>query len=131
MKTTNYRPLTYLACPYSHQDDAVRAFRFRAATLAAAWWMKMYPRSNVFSPITHSAPLHDIACMRGDWSFWKRIDTEYLRVSRRLVVLTLFGWEQSVGVQAEIKLAKKMKIPIRYLAPEQCGIYNLPVTFRP
>lgn len=123
MKTTDYRPLTYLACPYSHKSSTVRAFRFRAATQAAAWWMEKYPRSNVFSPITHSAPLHDIAGMRGDWSFWKRIDTEYLRVSRRLVVLKIPGWEESVGVQAEIRLAKQMDIPIVYLDPTECEIY--------
>lgn len=60
--------------------------------------------------------------MRGDWLFWRRVDTEYLRVSRKLVVLMLPGWEVSVGVQAEIKLAKSMDLPIVYLDPTECEI---------
>ncbi len=71
---------------------------------------------NVFSPIGHSHPLHEIG-MKGDWSFWKRVDTQYLRLSNRMVVLTLPGWEESVGVQAEIKIAKKLKLQVCYMDP--------------
>jgi hypothetical protein len=28
---------------------------------------------NVFSPITHSHPLHKLG-LKGDWEFWKKID---------------------------------------------------------
>jgi len=111
----NYRPLTYLACPYSHPNPETREQRFKLCTLAAAQYMRMHPRANVFSPITHSHPLHDIAGMAGNWKFWKRVDTQYLRISRRLVVLMIPGWRESVGVQAEIKIARKLKLPISYV----------------
>jgi hypothetical protein len=114
-----YQPLTYLACPYSHPDKKVRRRRFVLVTQAAAWWMKAHPRSNVFSPLTHSHPLHEIAGMDGSWQFWKRIDTQYLRLCSRMVVLTLDGWKESVGVQAEIKIAKRLNIPITYLTIDE------------
>lgn len=117
MKPVAYRPLTYLAGPYSHEYDEVKNFRYECLTKAAAWLMTSNPSWNVFSPITSSHPLHVIGNMRGDWKFWKRIDTQYLRLSRRMVVLTLPGWDTSVGVTAELKIAKKLKIKVLYCEP--------------
>lgn len=119
--------LTYLASPYSvvrgfgnipcgfalHSDNEIKHQRFLSATQAAANLMNIYS-FNVFSPIVHSHPLHIHAKMRGDWEFWKKIDTEYLKMSRRIVVLCDDGWEVSVGVQAELKIARRLKIPVYY-----------------
>jgi hypothetical protein len=124
MKAAVYRPLTYLACPYSHPKKGVREGRFQLCTLAAAWWMKRFPRSNVFSPITHSHPLHAIAGMDGTWQFWKRVDEQYLRLCKRIVVLTIPGWKESIGVQAEIKIAKRLNIPITYLKIEHGKLHS-------
>lgn len=110
------RPLTYLACPYSSPDDSVRRQRFEQVTKAAAWLIKTHGL-NVFSPITHSHPLHELGALDGSWDFWKRIDTEFLDCSCRMIVLALPGWRDSVGVQAEIKIAQEQKIPVVYLAP--------------
>jgi len=112
-----YRPLTYLANPYSHKTAKVRKYRFIAARNATKYLMES-EGLNVFSPIVHSHPLHE-AGMRGDWDFWRRVDIEYLRLSEKVVVLMLDGWLESVGVQAEIKLAKEMGIPIEYLDPKR------------
>jgi hypothetical protein len=111
-----YRPLTYLACPYTADTAKLRRERFAAAIKAAKYLMES-EGLNVFSPITHSHPLHEIG-MRGDWEFWKRIDTEYLRLSEKVVVLMMPGWVESAGVTAEIKLATSMGIPVEYLSPK-------------
>ena len=97
------RPLTYLASPYSHPEEVVRERRFRMVTDAAAWLIEN-KGWNVFSPITHSHPLADLGGLKGDWEVWKQIDTEYLGVSQRMVVLQLDGWNKSTGVLAEIKI---------------------------
>jgi hypothetical protein len=116
------KPLTYLALPYTYKDKdpqvskAIQEIRFLQSTKAAAWLMNKYDW-NVFAPITHSHPLHVHANMRGDWEFWKRVDTEYLQVSCRIIVLGLDGWRKSVGVQAEIKIAKEFGIPRYFLEP--------------
>lgn len=111
------RLLTYIACPYSHERSDIRQFRFDTVTRATRHLMEE-KRWNVFSPITHSHPLHEIG-MAGDWNFWKKIDTQYLQLSCRLVVLAIPGWETSVGVQAEIKIAHRMGIKV-FLLP--CGV---------
>jgi hypothetical protein len=70
---------------------------------------------NVFSPITHSHPLHVRGDMRGDWAYWEGIDREYLSVSRELIVLLIDGWQTSTGVTSERDIARQMGIPVRFL----------------
>jgi nucleoside 2-deoxyribosyltransferase len=107
--------MIYLARPYSHHDPAVREQRFRAACRAAvallhAGWV-------VFSPIAHSHPLAQHG-LPGNWQFWERYDRAFLERCDEVVVLMLDGWEESIGVQAEIRIARELGKPVRYLAPE-------------
>lgn len=114
------RPLTYLACPYTYksedkaQADSIRRWRAEQATKAACWLING-KGWNVMSPITHSHPMHETGACEGDWNFWKKIDREYLSCSCRLVVIMIEGWRESVGVQAETKIAEEMGIPVVYL----------------
>lgn len=116
------KPLTYLTVPYSYTHEnkefveKIKRVRYETATRAAAWLMNTYSW-NVFSPITHSHPLHAIAGMRGDWEFWKKVDTEYIECSCRLVNLVIPGWRESIGVTAENEIAKRLGIPVLYLHP--------------
>ncbi len=116
--------LTYLAGPYSHPSPSVSVGRYTELTKATAWLMNE-KGWNVFSPITHSHPLHIVAKMRGDWAFWKRVDTQYVKLSKRLVVLTLPGWENSIGVTAEVKIARKLDLPIFYMTKVENDNYTL------
>lgn len=111
---TRVRPLVYLACPYSHPSEKMKDIRFTQVTRACAWLMREY-NWNVFSPITHSHPLHAIAGLRGDWTFWKKIDTEFIELSHTLVVFCIPGWRVSTGVQEEIIIAKRLNTPVKYL----------------
>jgi hypothetical protein len=124
--TVPKKPLTYLASPYSHPSPEMMHTRFELVTKAAAWLI-LYMKWNVFCPITHSHPLATLGELRGDWPFWKKIDTEYLSVSERLVVLELDGWRTSTGVQAEIEIARKNGIEIHYMRPNasHSGRYDL------
>lgn len=115
------KPLTYLACPYSHSDPAVRQDRYHAANEATAALIRAY-KWNVFSPITHSHPLALLG-LDGDWGYWERIDTDYLKMSSRIVILTVPGWKTSVGIRHERALAKQfgaelvfMSRPIEHVA---------------
>lgn len=125
-----FRPLTYLAVPYTSKDPNpearanVQKWRFEMATQAAAYLMNEHGW-NVFSPITHSHPLHVQAQMRGDWEFWKQVDTEYLQLSCRIVVLGLDGWRDSTGVTAELEIARDYGIPRYYLEHTGNGAFKL------
>lgn len=104
--------MIYLASPYSHPDPAVRQQRFEAACRAAAAMIRQ--GQTVFSPIAHS---HAI-CAFGvplDWRFWSRHDRRYLEACDEVVVLMLDGWQESVGVQAEIAIARELGKPVTYL----------------
>lgn len=110
--------MIYLASPYSHADAAVREQRFRAACRAAARLMRT--GHVVFSPIAHghSIALHGLPT---DWRFWEPFDREQLARCDEVVVLTLDGWRESAGVQAEVRIAGELGKPVRYLAPEAAG----------
>jgi nucleoside 2-deoxyribosyltransferase len=108
-------PLIYLASPYSHPDDRVRQARFEAACRTAAELMRQ--GHVVFSPIAHS---HGIAKygLPLDWRFWERHDRRFLEVCDALAVLALDGWRESVGVHAEMQIARELEKPIRFLSQD-------------
>jgi hypothetical protein len=107
------RPLTYLACPYSHPDRAVRVARFDAANRAAGKLMR--EGHHVFSPISHTHPIAEVADLPLGWEFWEGFDRAYLAHSWRVVVLMLDGWRESKGVTAEICIANEQGLPIEYI----------------
>lgn len=107
--------LYYLASPYSHKEESMKDYRFDLAARATRYLLERFPNVNIFSPIVHSHVLHRIG-MQGDWNTWKRIDTNYIEKCDGLVVLMIPGWEQSVGVTAEIEVAKQLGKTIFYLS---------------
>lgn len=107
----------YLASPYSHPDPEVRERRFEAACRAAG--RLMLKGKVVFSPVAHSHPIERIGLdRRYGQDFWLRQDIPFLRGAAELCVLKLPGWEQSIGVEAEIQYARLHRIPVTYLEPE-------------
>ena len=109
--------MIYLASPYSHEDASVREDRYRQVCLAAA--MLKQQGSVVFSPIAHS---HGIAlCLSSDeskdFAYWSKFDLAILGMCNVLMVLTLLGWDSSVGIRAEIAEARRLGIPVYHLSP--------------
>jgi hypothetical protein len=110
--------MIYLASPYSHPDDDIRQQRFEAACRAAAEFIRR--GRTVYSPIAHS---HAI-CRYGvplDWRFWERHDRKFLEMCDEVVVLMLDGWPESVGVQAEIAIARELGKPVSFIAVRHDG----------
>ena len=73
---------------------------------------------NIFSPISHS---HTIALdydLPHSFEFWSTQDFSILRHCSKLFVLQLSGWEKSIGVTAEIILARELGIKIEYIKDE-------------
>ena len=106
--------MIYLCSPYTHVDAEVRQRRFEAACRAAAELIRM--GKTVFSPIAHS---HAI-CRYGlpvDWRYWEPHGRRFLETCDEVVVLTLNGWQTSVGVQAEIAIARELGKPVTFLDP--------------
>ena len=107
--------MIYLASPYSDPDPAVKAQRFDVACEAAAALMRQ--GHMVFSPIAHTHPIARFD-LPGGWHFWAAYDRAFIQWCDELWVLTLPGWDASVGVTAEIEFADMLGKPKRYIDPE-------------
>ncbi|HXH21718.1 MAG TPA: DUF1937 family protein [Dehalococcoidia bacterium] len=108
--------MIYLASPYSHPDPAVRERRFRTACRLAAAFLRA--GMLVFSPIAHSHPLVEFG-LPTDWRFWERYDRAHLERCDEVVVLMMDGWKESAGVQAEVRIARELGKPVRFLGVEE------------
>ena len=106
--------MIYLASPYSHPDPAVREARFEAVCRVAARLIKR--GYIVFSPIAHSHPMVRYG-LPDDWKFWSQQDRRFLEACDELWVLTLDGWQQSIGIQAEVAIARELGKPVRWISP--------------
>ena len=105
--------MIYLACPYSHPMEGVRKARFRAANIAAA--RLMAEGHIVYSAISHS---HPIAVENGlglDWDFWRPMDVYFIRMCDQMTILKYPGWEESEGIESEMRLAKSLGKPIKFM----------------
>jgi nucleoside 2-deoxyribosyltransferase len=108
--------MIYLASPYSHPVPAVREQRYRAVCRATAALLRA--GLVVFSPIAHSHVLVEHG-LPTEWAFWERIDREHLERCDEVVVLMLDGWQESAGVQAEIRIGQELGKPVRFLVLEE------------
>ena len=72
----------------------------------------------VFSPISHC---HEFAKRYGlpkTFEFWEQLDYGYIEASSHIWVLMMPGWEDSTGVTAEIKEARRKGKPVTYIECE-------------
>lgn len=107
--------LYYLATPYSKYKDGIEAAFAAAAELAARL---LRNGVCVYSPIAHTHPI----AVHGkldpfDHSIWMPFDEHLMRVCDGLLVAKMAGWDQSYGVDFEIKWFMAAAKPVLYLHP--------------
>ena len=107
--------LIYMASPYTHEDKNVVEQRFDEVCRVTA--PLMTEGYFIFSPIAHTHPLVKYG-VPGYWEYWADYDRKFLKACDVLCVLMMDGWKESVGVHAEIKIAKELEMPIFYLEHE-------------
>ena len=118
----NNKKLYYLASPYTAKGirsklkrQTLQEQRFREVTLLAIKLIKQQ-KLDLILPITTSSVLQTLDKTVGHlWEAWKKTDTALVKHSDALLVATMPGWEESTGVQAEIRIAKRNKIPVFYI----------------
>lgn len=106
--------VAYLATPFSHPDGEVERLRWRAVTWTAHWLFQQ--GQFVYSPITHNIPFSEWG-MRGSFDHWCTFDLSMLSRCDKVLVLTLPGWKESIGVTTEIAHAQEKGIPVEHLEP--------------
>lgn len=109
----------YLASPYWHEKEIVRIARANQARLVVAELLAA--GYIIYSPIAHN---HAIAPripepLRHSHDFWMGVDLPILSCARALAILTLEGWEESVGIKREHSHAMNQAIPVFFISPEE------------
>ena len=98
--------MLYLASPYSAPIPAMSRRRFEIVCECAGFLMA--GGLHVFSPIAHSHPIA-ISCNLGlGWDYWAEFDRKMIEMCDQFAVLMLPAWEDSVGVRAEIQIAREL-----------------------
>jgi hypothetical protein len=101
----------YLATPYSDPDATVRQMRHDMVTELAQALVKR--GLTVFSPITYGIAFEEH--IGSDWQAWAEFDRKFICASKELWVYTQPGWQNSVGVNAEILIANEAQIPVAFV----------------
>ena len=100
----------YLASPYTSPDKNQRICRYGEVCLMTAQLLR--EGHLVFSPIAHSHPLAGYG-LPVEFEFWQRHCLSFLETwATDLWVLTLSGWQESLGVTAEIRFAREHGLPV-------------------
>ena len=104
--------MIYLASPYSHPDEQVRKDRFMA--VASFVGDALRQGYLIFSPVVYGHALVQIVDLPTDALAWEAFNSQMLSNCREMWVLKLSGWEQSLGVQAEIADARNHHLSVSY-----------------
>lgn len=105
--------LIYLASPYSHPDPDIRKERFETVCQVAAGLMR--DGNHIFSPIAHCHSIALSGALPFDFAYWQKYARAMLSACSEVWVLRMDGWKESTGVQAEVKIADEMGIPVKFL----------------
>ncbi len=106
--------LVYLTIPYD--DPNLQTEQFAIANRIAARIIN--DGIFVFSSISHG---HSIASsgipLPTAFAFWKRYAEVLIRRCQVMVVITTDGFDKSEGVLAEMEIAARLGIPVRFIQP--------------
>jgi len=106
----------YLATPYSKYPDGIEAAYKLACREAGRFIALGIP---VLSPIAHS---HPIAMAAGldplDHGIWLQADEPLMAAACGLIVCKATGWNESVGIRAEIEAFNQVHKPEFFYDPE-------------
>ena len=100
-----FRPLIYLASPYTHQDPKLMHKRFvQISNLAGRLLKKGY---HVLCPISSSVPIAKYGHVKSTkWKAWADLDLNYLGRCDEIWITALDKeWINSVGMYHELKFA--------------------------
>ena len=107
--------IIYLASPYSSDNPTIYLTRQAAINMIAGHMIEA--GHIVFSPLTYSATLKKAGFTFPEAQQWYRFDRQFMNICNELIVAKLPGWEESKGVNIEIKHADRLDMPIHYNRP--------------
>lgn len=104
--------MIYLISPFWHEDERVRENR----RMTAIRYTNSLIRKgiSIFCPLKYSK--ENITSNHKQEQYWLDFDIEIMRGADEVYVLKIDGWKESNGVALEIREAKKLKLPIKYIS---------------
>lgn len=132
----NLTKMIYLASPYTFkgpnitkaQRKYVQEIRYEQITRIAGLLIDKWQYAFIL-PITMSHSTAKYMKKRdGEFKFWENIDLTYISRCDELWVVTMDGWGDSIGVQAEIMFANEKGIKVRYVDPVSQAITKTPMS---
>lgn len=109
--------MAYLSSPYSSANRHTRHRRFRIVCRVAG---RLIAQGQlVYSPIAHTHPIALLQQLPTEFSYWEAFDRAMITACSRFLVLTIQGWEESVGVCAEMRIARELGREIEFVEPIQ------------
>lgn len=102
--------MIYLASPYSHEHEIIRTRRYLSAREYLFKQLKL--GIPLFSPIVYCHQFARDFDAGPAFEDWEEFNKAMLKIASQLWVLQISGWDKSVGVAAEMELAKAWSIPI-------------------
>lgn len=107
------RPIVYIACPYSHNDQSVVEYRVKQFALFAASIENSGKEHAVSAMFNHLINLY--GSLPTNWEYWKSYSLSLLDKSEKVYVLKLDGWDKSIGVAGELEYATTTGKSIVYI----------------
>lgn len=113
--------MIYLAAPYTFTASTPEANkRVMERRYYAVMELAVEMKENGLHPISSVLHWHEAAKMfslRKDHHGWKEYNRELLVRCNKMIVYCLPGWEDSSGVEHEIRTARSESVPIGYRQP--------------
>ena len=96
--------MIYLASPYSHEDPTVRQQRFEAVKHCQGRLLQ--EGIPCISPIVMFHNIAEDFKLPKDEEYWRSINSRLLKACSAVAVLSIEGWEDSVGLKEELHAAR-------------------------
>lgn len=106
----------YLGSPYTDKSKLVQHTRYLQVSKVVA--DMLCHNIHVYSPIVHCHELAKRFRLPGDFDFWQEYNYAMLEQASHFHLLELEGWNDSKGLQSEIKFALAKAIPIVRISHE-------------
>lgn len=109
--------MIYLASPYTHEDKKIEQERFELTINCVANLL----RKNilVYSPIVYAHQMVVNFDLDGGWKQWQEMSFDMIERCNEVWVLTLDGWDKSIGVIEEIKFASQAGKHVKYVKTKE------------
>ena len=105
----------FIAIPYNHPDDEVKKYRLDTIK---SHCIKIFEEGNApVSPLLMGLSLADHGGLPTDTNTWVSYCKTLVATCDEFHVLTVDGWDNSLGVKTEINTGLEFGLEIKYINP--------------